>query len=73
MPIAATELFSRWTCHWSHVPRLDGRGSMLVWICEYPYRTMRSGPNEDCESCRRAMSTQPQAGRLAVPRLGAGA
>jgi hypothetical protein len=25
---------------------------MAVWICEYPYRTMRAaGPGEECDGC----------------------
>jgi hypothetical protein len=44
-----------WICHWSHVegPRDHGRATSLsMWICEYPYRTMRSeGPSEECEGC----------------------
>lgn len=32
---------------------------MMMWICEYPYRTMRlTGPNDDCEDC----PVRPQAG-----------
>lgn len=39
---------------------------MPVWICEYPYRTMRSeGPNEECEGCPvwEAMRAHSQAAR----------
>jgi hypothetical protein len=38
-----------------HLTRLNGAtpgGSTTVWICEYPYRTMRaSGPSPECEDC----------------------
>ena len=52
-----TETSLPWTCHWAEIPSPSGTGSSaLVWICEYPYRTMRTGPNEDCESCRRAVA-----------------
>lgn len=44
-----------WRCHWSHVNGRSARGQQtrtLVWICEYPYRTMRAtGPCSDCEGC----------------------
>jgi hypothetical protein len=40
-------------CHLAYVPgpRMGGSPS-AVWICEYPYRTMRSsGPSSDCADC----------------------
>ena len=44
-----------WLCHWEHIdgPSVSGRATTsMVWICEHPYRTIRSdGPNEDCEGC----------------------
>jgi hypothetical protein len=43
------------TCHWTQIDgvRVGGRAtSSRVWICEYPYRTMRSeGPGADCADC----------------------
>ncbi|HYN06112.1 MAG TPA: hypothetical protein VES67_01860 [Vicinamibacterales bacterium] len=48
-----------WTCHWSHIegPAHHGRPSRtLVWICEHPYRTMRTKPCEDCPGNVRAVS-----------------
>lgn len=45
------------SCHWEVIqgPRHDGRApATVVWICEYPYRTIRVGPSDDCESCRTA-------------------
>ena len=45
----------RRSCHWAHIAGpLGGRraGMSKVWICEYPYPTMREdGPNEECEGC----------------------
>ncbi len=42
-------------CHLGHVNRKDSEGhtrSTAVWICEYPYRTMRmEGPSSDCSDC----------------------
>lgn len=42
-----------YTCHWGHVPTPHQEsGRTAVWICEYPYRTMRTeGPNEECAGC----------------------
>jgi hypothetical protein len=40
------------TCHLAHVRRPEGRGTTAVWICEYPYRSMRaSGPSSECSGC----------------------
>ena len=40
------------TCHLSHVPAHDGHSETAVWICEYPYRTMRAtGPSHECGEC----------------------
>jgi hypothetical protein len=42
------------TCHWSYVTRRTPTGrqtSARVWICEYPYRTMRTSPCVDCDAC----------------------
>jgi|SRR5579862_1996013 len=44
------------SCHWERVdsPQLEGRARTVpVWICEYPYRTMRATKpsDEDCEDC----------------------
>ena len=42
-------------CHLGHVhgPSPDRKGQgVAVWICEYPYRTMRlAGPTPECEGC----------------------
>jgi len=42
-------------CHLSHASAPIGRLRMAraaVWICEYPYRTMRlSGPSGECGDC----------------------
>lgn len=43
-----------WICHWSRVngANPEGRASQtMVWICEYPYRTMHLAPPTDCEDC----------------------
>jgi len=62
MPSPATQ---PWACHWGYVngPSNNGRRARtLVWICEYPYRTIRlSGPSNDCEGCRRALEASRQA------------
>ena len=35
----------------SHGPK-GHRAGQAVWICEYPYRTMRlEGPSSDCHRC----------------------
>lgn len=43
------------TCHLAHVPGPGRHGQptrAAVWICEYPYRTMRmDGPSSDCVGC----------------------
>lgn len=43
------------TCHLGYVPgpNPSATSRTAVWICEYPYRTMRlDGPNaEDCGDC----------------------
>lgn len=66
-------------CRWGLItqPRRDGRSSRsLVWICEYPYRTIRTAPSDDCESCRAAVAEAESARRphlddgvLALERL----
>lgn len=42
-------------CRWEEIQgaRVKGRiASTKIWICEYPYRTMRRhGPSEDCTDC----------------------
>lgn len=38
-----------WTCRWMRVagPVVNGQArSTLVWLCEYPYRTMLAEPPE---------------------------
>ncbi len=43
-----------WICHWGRVngPRRNGRvQSTVVWICEYPFRTIRTDRPSDCEGC----------------------
>jgi hypothetical protein len=43
------------TCQWTPIDgvRVGGRAtSSHVWICQYPYPTMRSeGPGPDCAGC----------------------
>jgi len=44
---------------------------MAVWICEYPYRTMRmAGPSSECGDCPvwRAMELRRQTGARAQER-----
>jgi hypothetical protein len=39
-------------CHLAHVAGPERRSSTAIWICEYPYRTMRaSGPSSECGDC----------------------
>jgi hypothetical protein len=39
-------------CHMGHVPGPAAGHATAVWICEYPYRTMRlAGPSADCGDC----------------------
>ena len=44
-----------YTCHWGYIdgPSREGQPvRQLMWVCEYPYRTLRaSGPDEDCVGC----------------------
>ncbi len=42
-----------WTCHWSLLTGPAGART-VVWICEYPYRTIRTTPCEDCPGCAGA-------------------
>jgi hypothetical protein len=68
MQRATIRKFPTPTCHWGQVegPRHGGRRSRaVVWICEHPYRTMRaSGPDPDCEGCRRATNEYDRTVRL---------
>ena len=42
-------------CHWGEIPRPRTTKRSLktrVWICEYPYRTVRdAGPDCNCDGC----------------------
>ena len=39
-------------CHWGSIPGPATHTRSRVWICEYPYRTVRAeGPGRDCEGC----------------------
>ena len=43
--------FPRPLCHMAHIPNA-GAGRAAVWICEYPYRTMKvGGPSSECGDC----------------------
>ena len=58
----------KYFCHWDYVSG-PNRGSAaprtMVWICEYPYRTVRlDGPCEDCECALATMRT------LGAPGIG---
>jgi hypothetical protein len=40
-------------CHWERIVQVDADGAAvktLVWICEYPYRTILAEPTEDCHN-----------------------
>jgi hypothetical protein len=43
------------TCHLTYIPRpapLGAPSACAVWVCEYPYRTMRlHGPSAECGDC----------------------
>jgi len=43
------------TCHWEDIQGARVKGRVMtsrVWVCEYPYRTMRRhGPGEECSDC----------------------
>ncbi len=53
VPMAARSL--PWSCHWEHIAGSlynQHPTSPTVWICEYPYRTLRSdGPSDECSGC----------------------
>ena len=49
MPGAET---SSHTCHWGSIHGPGPTARSVVWICEYPYRTIKSaGPDRHCEGC----------------------
>jgi hypothetical protein len=59
----------QYQCHWDYVPgphRLGESHRTMMFICEYPYRTMRTtGPCEDCRTCAsKPLEAQP-AGKAA--------
>ena len=46
---------TQWTCHWGDLTSLNRMGRPTrtrVWICEYPYRTIRTDGPCDCEQCQ---------------------
>ena len=66
----STSTTSRPACHLSHVsgPIGSSRGATAVWICEYPYRTIRlAGPSSECSDCPvwRAMEEEREAAACA--------
>jgi len=58
-------------CHWDSIPGArNPQARTVVWVCEYPYRTIRlSGPDEDCEDCPHRPQTQASAQPQPVNRL----
>ena len=39
-------------CHLAHIAAPQRNSSTAIWICEYPYRTMRAtGPSSECGDC----------------------
>jgi hypothetical protein len=57
MKMAHLTLVDTRQCHWAFVDGPRGTKPVRVWICEFPYRTIRrDGPDPDCEGCRRAMA-----------------
>jgi hypothetical protein len=54
-------------CHLAHVAGPNGHRVTALWICQYPYRTMRaSGPSSDCAGCPIWQEMQRQRGALAA-------
>jgi hypothetical protein len=52
-------------CRWGFISGPGrARNRSLVWICEYPYRTIRNTPSDDCEGCRRALATMARGPHL---------
>ena len=55
MPTTPAKCVPAKTCRWEEIQgaRVKGRvTSTKIWICEYPYRTMRRhGPSDDCTDC----------------------
>ena len=55
-------------CHLAHLPGPRGQAThTAVWICEYPYPTMRSsGPSAECGDCPvwRAIEARTRASEL---------
>lgn len=49
---ARAPALQRYECHWDYVPGPHRNGAatrLMVWICEYPYRTIRAdGPCAEC-------------------------
>jgi hypothetical protein len=54
-----------WTCHWSTLTG-PGGARTVVWICEYPYRTIRTTPCEDCPGCATESMADKSDPRLAA-------
>jgi hypothetical protein len=46
---------ARLKCRWEEIQGARVKGKVMthkIWICEYPYRTMRrNGPSDDCSDC----------------------
>jgi hypothetical protein len=53
--MSGTSLPSYPECHMGQILRTGRDGTRIstpVWICEYPYRTLRTeGPSDDCSDC----------------------
>ena len=52
----------KYNCRWAYVPGPHRRGrptQTMVWICAYPFSTVRiGGPCEECPAPRRDETTQ---------------
>jgi hypothetical protein len=64
------------TCHLTYLPGSDRKAQpTAVWVCEYPYRTLRlDGPSVECEDCpvwreRQRARLEAAAAHAAVAQL----
>jgi hypothetical protein len=75
MPTTPTKCTTAHTCHWEEIQgaRVKGRiASTKVWVCEFPYRTMRrNGPSADCTDCPVFQEQQQEKERARQEELAA--
>ena len=69
MPTTPAKCTPARACRWEEIQgaRVKGRVTTTkIWICEYPYRTMRrNGPSDDCSDCpvRQAQQREEERAR----------